>query len=290
MNLYLRKENETTAGIFSAKSETEAKAKNLEGYSVLMPVNQLKGGIKKANVAKVLYWYAEIDYKHSQKRPLHQLVRDHLIPSKVIETKSGYHVYFKAAEASLDFEKYATIQDRLCFIYGGDRQARNVNRLLRAPGYYHMKDPANPFLCTVVFECDVAYKEKHLLGLLDPTPAQIKERDELIALHMGTPKPAPKPSQTGIVEYINQSNQKDLLEIISGTDLVCYEQFGFERTSNGNYNTTTNGKKSGWFIDKDGRIGSGDGGGPTVIQFCLWYGKFNYKDLLTRLEGILWSH
>lgn len=289
MNLFLRKENDTKAGVFPAKSEAEARAKNLEGYSVLMPVNELTGGIGKDNVTKILYWYVEIDYKATAKRPLNQLLYDCLIPTKVIETKAGYHVYFAAAEASLNLDNYTTIQDRLCFIYGADRNARNVNRMLRAPGFYHMKDPANPFMCKVVFECDVAYRERHLLGLLDPTPAQIEEREELIALALGKPKPTYKPSSTGIVEYINQANQKDLLEILSGTELVNFEQFKFIKASNGHYNTTTNGKKSGWFIDKAGRIGSGDGGGPTIIQFCLWYGRYNYAQLLTRLEELLWT-
>lgn len=275
MRLVARKEGDSSGGLFDV-TEQQAKELNLKGYAILTPVNEMPKGFKLDDVKAVRYWYVECDYKNSQKPSLKSVQKAFLWPSKVIETKSGYHIYWAARNSSK--EKYRVIQDRLCALYAGDPNARNINRFLRAPGFYHMKDKDHPFLCEKVYETDVDYREELMLAILPKSPAELEEQRD-----QNQPKKEFKPTDD-FHAWIDSQNQMELLIKLSGSRIVGGDTFKFVRVSGGKYNTYTNGKQSSWWIDRNGRIGSTDRGGPTVIQFCLWYGFYTYKELIDELK------
>lgn len=275
MRLVARKEGDSSGGLFDVSLQA-ARDYNAKGYAILTPVNDIPKGFKLDDVTGVKYWYAECDYKDSHKPTLQQILNAFIWPSKVVETKSGYHIYWAAKDGTK--AKYRTIQDRLCALYGGDNNARNINRFLRAPGFFHMKDVRNPFLCKLVYESEAIYREDLLLTVLPLSPDEIEEQGST-----SMQKSEYKPSDD-FMAWIDSQDQRVLLEQLSGSPLVGGDTFKFVRTSGGKYNTYTNGKQSAWWIDSNGRIGSADKGGPTIIQFILWYGFYTFKELMEELK------
>lgn len=278
MRLYARHDTEEGAPPFVV-TEEQAHKLNQEGYGIHAEVNEFEGRRRKTNVKKINYWFVEIDYD-GKKLPVDDLIKMFLIPSRIVETKNGYHLYFKAKDAGLDLERYRTIQIRLREVYAGDENATDVTRTLRAPGYYHLKDPHDPFMVREILSTDAEYKEATMLAILPKCQKEIAEETKAQS------EPYRSTYQgDDFKSWLDCQDQKTLLEGLSGSYLVNGDTFRFYRAANGHYNTITNGKPSAWFIDQNGMIGSNRGGGPTVVQFIQFYGVYtNYKEVLDRLK------
>ena len=67
----------------------------------------------------------------------------------VVETKKGYHCYW-GVKGSATLENFTMIEEKLIELLKGDKHCKDPLRLLRCPGYYHMKYPVHPFLCQIV--------------------------------------------------------------------------------------------------------------------------------------------
>lgn len=74
------------------------------------------------------------------------------------------------------------------------------------------------------------------------------------------------------LDRLHATNQQSLLARLSGHPIVHGERYSFRRVSNGNHNIVVNGKPTSCFIDRQGRIGSLSGGGPSVYQWVRWFG------------------
>ncbi|MEK7140289.1 MAG: hypothetical protein AAB815_00735, partial [Patescibacteria group bacterium] len=115
---------------------------------------------KKENITRINYWMADIDAgtKPEQMARIDKLI---LKPSRVIESKRGYHLYWAAVDATL--ENYRTIQEGIIQKTGADTAVKDPARLMRAPGYYHMKNKDDPFLVRIAFQSADTYTEKEML-------------------------------------------------------------------------------------------------------------------------------
>ena len=244
---------------------SEAQVYNKKGYGIFQTVNVFADRRVIDCLVRVLSWYVEIDFK-GPKDPLHLVINKLLLPSRVVETKSGYHVYFDAVNASNCKKEYRLIQKRLCEFYKSDPNATDLARFLRAPNFYHWKDPKNPYLCKLVFESDAKYKKETLLALLPPSK---EELDQQVIPEKS--KQLVTANSDDFIEWVRSMNQKTLLEQLSGSNLVGFDSFQFQSIGGNKFNSVTNGKASSWWIDELGMIGSSDEGGPTVFQFVAWY-------------------
>ncbi|MFC5651990.1 DNA-primase RepB domain-containing protein [Paenibacillus solisilvae] len=65
----------------------------------------------------------------------------------IIETKNGYHIYWPIQNGSIS--KFVPIQKALAQKFGSDPMITNLSRVMRIPGFYHMKNPEKPFLVRV---------------------------------------------------------------------------------------------------------------------------------------------
>ncbi|WP_373228918.1 DNA-primase RepB domain-containing protein [Cohnella sp.] len=65
----------------------------------------------------------------------------------IIETKNGYHIYWVIQGGSIS--KFVPIQKALAQKFGSDPKITNLSRVMRIPGFYHMKNPDRPFLVRV---------------------------------------------------------------------------------------------------------------------------------------------
>ncbi|MFC4100112.1 DNA-primase RepB domain-containing protein [Paenibacillus xanthanilyticus] len=66
----------------------------------------------------------------------------------IVETKNGYHAYWPIRGGAI--AKFVPIQNALTKKFGSDPHITNLSRVMRVPGFYHMKNPDQPFLVRVV--------------------------------------------------------------------------------------------------------------------------------------------
>ena len=67
-------------------------------------------------------------------------------PHITVESSPGkYHRYILVEDAPLD--EVEAVQQRLVDDFGSDPNAKDISRVLRLPGFDHMKNPASPTVC-----------------------------------------------------------------------------------------------------------------------------------------------
>ena len=256
------------AGMIQTRREDCAEF-NTRGFGIFHTVNTFDGPRRIENLVSIRAWAVDIDEgdKASQRRRIEAAP---LMPSTVVESKNGYHAYWKAKDARP--EHYSTIVSRVVESVGGDRNARDLARVLRTPGFWHMKDPSHPFMVQVVHRSEAVYTEQQMAVRFPPCEDERRKAD---------PKPAQRQpvSVTGddFWERVYDLDCAEALRRLSGHPIVSGDEFDLKRQRNGNQNIIVNGKSTSCWIDRAGRIGSRDRGGPTIAQWIRWYGH-SYAD------------
>ena len=140
-------------------SEQRARQLNKEGFGIFFTPNEFEGKRQIQNLKKINYYIADIDEGGKEKiwTDIEKLI---LRPSIIVETKRGYHLYWRVTDGTLD--NYEKIENCIIAKLNADEGAKDCSRLLRCPSFYHMKDPQNPFLIKIIEENDKVYKENEL--------------------------------------------------------------------------------------------------------------------------------
>lgn len=240
---------------------------NKKQYGIFWTVNEFNGpDRKKENLYRIKSWTADIDT--GTKAEQMALIRKYPKPTLVVETKRGFQVYYDAIDGKP--ENYELIETKFVVpSLNADPKARDLSRILRVPHFMHWKDPADPFFVKVVhYEEDVAYTEAEMMRLFSDFT---DERKELARTKSVMRKEFRHDS--GLFERIWNLDCEAALERLSGSSHVRGEAYSFRVNSNGNKNIFVDGKGTSCFIDRNGRIGSLDGGGPTIFQWLKWYGR-----------------
>lgn len=90
-------------------------------------------------------------------------------PSVVVRSKNGCHYYW-LLQPGEDMALFTPTQKALAKHFGTDSQVQDLPRVLRVAGFWHMKDPADPYLVTLVrpAEGDATPPPKYTVhGVLD---------------------------------------------------------------------------------------------------------------------------
>lgn len=242
----------------------DAQEWNQKGYGIFHTVNEFWVTRRKQNLLFVNAW--AIDMDEGDKKSMLGLIKKGLIPTLVIETKRGYHAYWAAKDGTPENYKLI-VANRLVPYYNADKRAKDICRILRAPGYYHMKDPQNPFLIKTVHSTHVKYSEKEMFKFYPDveTPKKQKKLQRLAEKE--------NPGEGDFWESVWNLNCEYALTLLSGSEYVGGETYLFTENSSGTKNIWVNGQSSSCWIDSSGRIGSSDGGGPTIYQWLNWFHK-----------------
>jgi hypothetical protein len=137
----------------------EAAGYNIDKYGIYHTVNSFNNGKRtKENLKEILFWAIDIDKR--TKTAQISTIRRGLRPTYVVSTKSGLHAYFRALNATSD--NHALIQTSLVDYYGADKNAKDITRILRVPGYNHWKGD-KPYLCHEIYQSDAVYTEQEIL-------------------------------------------------------------------------------------------------------------------------------
>lgn len=115
---------------------------NQLGAGIFVTVNETDGrGRKKENITRIRALWQEADRGDEPELPV--------VPHIVVESSPGkHHRYILVRGAVL--EEFESVQQRLVDDYGSDPNAKDRSRVLRIPGFSHMKDPSTPHLVRLI--------------------------------------------------------------------------------------------------------------------------------------------
>jgi hypothetical protein len=254
----------------------EARRWNERGEGIFASVNEFNGARRIENLIRIRAWPIDMD-TGSKAEQRERILASPLVPSRIVETKRGHQVYWFAKDGRKEHWN-ALVLERLVPWFGADKNARDIARILRVPGYLHLKDPSTPFL---VRRCPIrnapkriAYTERQLADAFpwvpDPSMQRARHEEQVRAARAETPVSFPQTDD--FWERVYNLDCEEGLRRLSGHWAVGGEQFTFRRCSNGNLNILVGGKGTSCFIDGNRRIGSLSGGGPTLATWIRWYG------------------
>lgn len=172
-----RKENEELATWRHLKRNPSypfLQNKQEEGCGVYVMVNKGNGkGRSKEHVVKIRALFVDLD--GSPYEPAAGMLRPHI---RVESSPRRWHLYWKVSDCSL--EQFKPLQQAIAARFKGDKSCCDLPRVLRVPGFYHLKTDT-PFLTRLVESNDFpAYTTQQIidgLGLmldekiLQPKPA-----------------------------------------------------------------------------------------------------------------------
>lgn len=231
------------------------------------------------NLARINSFYAEIDDRPKE----NQLTKiyEGLEPSRIVESKRGFQIYWNVHNACA--ENYKAIQEGLCSFYLADPKAKDLARMLREPGYYHWKDPYDPFLVKEIHRSSAVYSEWQIIHFYN---IELEKRKSFASQSFYRLQPPPSGSVTdfSLWQKISSLNCHEALMRLSGHPMVNFETYTFRRCSNGNLNIFVNGKSTSCWIDRNNQIGSLNKGGPTIYNWLRFYGheKETIKQFLAK--------
>jgi hypothetical protein len=276
MQLY-RLHDANPAGVFPIERE-EAKHWNEQGFGIFATVNEFRGARRKENLVRINAWAVDMD-DGTKDEMRARLKACPLMPTMVVETKRGFQAYWGAKNAKADHWN-AIVLERFVPMLGADKNARDLCRILRVPGYLHLKDPADPFKVRVIYKGTALYTEQQIYTQMPWAPSKEAQRDRhidqrksAIAIGAGTDT---------VWQAIYNLDCEEGLRRLSGHPIVNGEKYTFRRTSKDRLNIFVDGKGSPCFIDENKRIGSPSGGGPTLASWLKWFGR-DWKEILAVL-------
>lgn len=122
---------------------------NSRGYGVFTCIQQMDGrGRLLENVAAVRCHIVDLDDLATAQQAYNNAINSNPAPSFAVNTSPGkFHVYWSSA-AYRDNARYETIERKLVAVFGGDPKVIDAARVLRVPGFFHMKNPLSPSLVT----------------------------------------------------------------------------------------------------------------------------------------------
>jgi hypothetical protein len=139
--------------------EATLKARNNQKYGIYMTVNETNGeGRQSSNVVKVRAVFADMD--GSPLEPAKELN-----PSLIVETSPGkFHCYWFTDDTPI--EAFTVMQTNIIRVLKSDPVCKDLPRVLRVPGFYHMKN--KPFLIGMVGGSGIVYKYRKLVEMFPP--------------------------------------------------------------------------------------------------------------------------
>lgn len=270
-DLYRMFDSDNSKGCHKVNSFSEADKWNMDGWGIYWTVNDFADQPRtKENCVKINAWAIDLD-DGSKAEQMERINKAPIQPSYIIESKNGYHIYFSAIDATID--NYRPIVERLVKFYGADENAKDVSRLLRCPYYFHWKDPQDKFFVQQVTPIGPGYTEKQIMKLF---PEEKKIEQKKMFYNFRQNQQSPK-SSDDLYHRLNGVDCEQALMRLSGSEAICGDVISFKRTTMGNLNILVNGKSTSCWIDRDKKIGSSDGGGPTIWNWVKWYYKDNKK-------------
>ena len=159
------------ARVVESPAEKELLRLHADGAGIYVTVNQTNGkGRKAENVVRVRAVFQEDDGGHWGPFPLE--------PSLIVETSPGhFHRYWLTDDWPADEQgrkDFAAVMERMVESYGSDKNAKDIVRVLRVPGFLHRKGDA----CHLVHIIEASGKRYSRAEILAAFPPVVREKKE----------------------------------------------------------------------------------------------------------------
>ena len=173
-------------GYYNQTMKDKLKQLNEQGYNIYFTVNS--GGTKKEQINKINAFFIDCDcgkddkgnyfnldiVKQYKQRVLQRVQDFGLVPSFVIDSRNGYHVYWLINNAKV--EQFEEVQKKLIHYFNSDERVFTAQFIMRLPGYYWTKDVQNKYLCTIYQYNDIRYNaDEFITHLNSKVPDYIPE-------------------------------------------------------------------------------------------------------------------
>ena len=134
---------------------------NEKKYGIFFTVQGFKGNRRVTeNLDQINAWAIDLDYGTKEEQKL-RIRKAPIFPTCIVESKNGYHCYWKADGATV--ATFKEIQDRLVSFFGADKRAKDLCRILRVPAMYHWKDEDDPYLVKEIYSNANTYTPEKML-------------------------------------------------------------------------------------------------------------------------------
>lgn len=122
----------------------ELEALQRKGAGIFIMVNEGDGkGRRTKNVIRIKAVFVDLDGA-----PLQPVFDAELAPHIIVESSPArYHAYWLVSDCPLD--KFSVIQKALAVKFDSDKSVHDLCRVMRLPGFYHLKNPIKPFLTKI---------------------------------------------------------------------------------------------------------------------------------------------
>lgn len=282
----LKKKNTALARKFEVKKWVFEKLDELnkQWAWIFFSVNQMKPWERnKDSVAKYNSWICDID-AWTKEEQMKRITTCPLQPSLCVESWHWYHLYYFCAEdiTSEQFHKY---NRWLCnYFHWDEKIPEDDARVLRIPWYYHMKDPQNPFLVSVICWTNKKYTLEEMAEAFPNTMTKKEKKDLEMKIENNEMKAKKECENDWFWWDVCNLNAKDMLEYLSWSSLVWWDNITFHSNWNNEYQIYCNWKSTSCRIDANWYIGSSDWWGPTWIRRLAWYWPINRKEVYKIVE------
>jgi hypothetical protein len=229
-----------------------------------------KGQRRKENLYSINCFYADIDVEEGEKPAVLDKIMRGLMPSLLVETKNGYHSYWYLKDPIIavddpiywaDYFREFT-KTRIVPKVSGDPRACDVCRILRVPWMRYWKSPEPEFHTKVT----VSNEDKFY---------------SLAQIEYGFPKEKifTATAWEGQTFKKNQNfwanahalNVEEAFKVLSGTHAVNGEKITMGQRTTSGRRINIDSKPHHMWLDRNGKIGSVDGGGPGIPNWLFWY-------------------
>ncbi len=121
---------------------------NNAGYGIFININEMDGhGRELANVQAIRCQAVDLDSMSAQQN-YEATTAFNPSPSFAVQSSPGkFHVYW-ITQRHPDKNRFSLIQRKLRQLFDGDKTIVDASRVLRLPGFYHLKNPQMPHMIT----------------------------------------------------------------------------------------------------------------------------------------------
>lgn len=248
------------------------------GCGVFFSVNDFSAGErKKENLHKINAVYVDMDVAKESDKLEEKEILDRkeaawrkavdfpLVPHYITETKNGFHFIWLASDIETE-DEFIDLCKRLTEHFDGDRGGIAVNKVLRIPGFDHLKDVKKPFKCELVMDNSniPRYGKRQFIKVLPvrDVPKDNKTPQEEILTAVASPE-------------IKEACQIPVRAAIELSASLIGMNVSFRENADGSLQIIENGKETSAFVSSRGNFvhsSSGkkrEGNAVTVAEYYL---------------------
>jgi hypothetical protein len=133
-----------------------------------------------------------------------------LPPSMLVQSCHGLHPYWLLRPGE-PLARFREAQQAIASALGTDSKVNDLPRVLRVPGFFHLKDPAAPFLVRVLEAKDVRYTIDEVLRALPKAPSPQKPSVVVVSAQptaQEKPTPPPDGDRSALLEQARRFLEK----------------------------------------------------------------------------------